>query len=178
MDLQYWLLYEEVILRKEGRNQFKQRNLCPEVKTALKRWFHLNRIYLSHSNLASNFGPPYCADIALLSLPYIQEGEGGGGVDLTLNTKISVVTMAVAMKPANDYICDTRNDNEVVPVVINPSIPATFIASSHQATSVTIAKCGHGRPRKEPHASVQEVLLKLVQQHCGFIIPTDLMPRY
>lgn len=57
-------------------------------------------------------------------------------------------------------ICNTRNDNEVILVIINPLIPATSIASSHQATSVTIAKCGYGRPRKEPHASVQEVLPK------------------
>ncbi len=59
-----------------------------------KHFILLFRVIVSHSNLASNFGPPYCAEISLLSHPYIVillPYMAGGGVDLTLNTKMYVM---------------------------------------------------------------------------------------
>ncbi len=74
-------------------------------------FIYLFHAIMSHGNLASTFGQPYCTDIALLShphmvilLPYMAGGGGRGGVCLTLNAKMYIMCTILFLPPTCTYL--------------------------------------------------------------------------
>ncbi len=77
-----------------------------------KLFILLFHVIVSHGNPASNFGPLYCTDIALLShpymvilLPYMAGGgrEGGGRPDLK-HKNVHHVHNFISATPLNQYV--------------------------------------------------------------------------